>query len=521
MIRGVGQALYCMKVDFAKNTRRNMVAGALNKVVGLLFPFLNRTLFLWLMGPEYLGLNGLFGSILGVLMLAELGFGTAVVCSMYKPIADDDRALVSAYLKFYRKVYRWVGAVIFTIGLAMLPFIRNLVHGDLPPDVNLHVLYLIHLVNTSVSYFLFAYRGSVLAAHHRVDVLTNIRTGVSALQYVTVFMILLLTRNYYHYVLATVVFTVIQNILVMRESRRLFPDIEPKGNLPGDMRHKVVSDVKSIFLHKIGGVISYQVDNIVMSSFLGLVAVASYGNYYYVVTAATGFVWTIYYSMLGGFGNKIHTESRKSNFDLFMRAHRLVMAVVVAFCAYMAALYQPFMEIWTRRDPDLMRHALTPILMVVYFYVSQSRQTLLTFKSAAALWKQDRLKPIVAGVVNLALNITLVICLPERYKLDGVVFSTIVSFLFIQIPWEAHVVFSNFFDSRQASVYWISQAKFLAAAAVSCALTWQISCHVHVGGTVGLILKALAVSVVALVPLCKYWYPFLDRRLRHVTDSAV
>ena len=89
-----------MKLAFAKNARRNFVASAVNGGIRLLFPFLNRTLFLWLFGPEYLGLNGLFGSILGVLMLAELGFGTAVVCSMYKPVADDDRELICAYLCF-------------------------------------------------------------------------------------------------------------------------------------------------------------------------------------------------------------------------------------------------------------------------------------------------------------------------------------------------------------------------------------------------------------------------------------
>ena len=68
-----------MKLDFARNTKRNMLANALSSGIKMLFPFLNRTLFLWLLGPEYLGLNGLFGSILGVLMLAELGFGTAVI----------------------------------------------------------------------------------------------------------------------------------------------------------------------------------------------------------------------------------------------------------------------------------------------------------------------------------------------------------------------------------------------------------------------------------------------------------
>ena len=220
-----------MKLDFARNTRRNIVSAAVNKVLGLLFPFLNRTLFLWLMGPEYLGLNGLFTSILGVLMLAELGFGTAVVCSMYKPIADDDKELIGAYLGFYRTVYRWVGAAIFGVGLCLLPFLRGLVHGGVPADVDLHLLYLIHLANTAISYFFFAYRGSVLGAHHRNDVLANIRTAVSVVQYVATFLVLLLTRNYYAYVFVTVAFTIVSNLLIFRESRRLFPDIDPRGAL--------------------------------------------------------------------------------------------------------------------------------------------------------------------------------------------------------------------------------------------------------------------------------------------------
>jgi len=108
-----------MKLDFARNTRRNAAAAITNRIFGALFPFLNRTLFLWLLGPSYLGLNGLFGSILGVLMLAELGFGTAVVCSMYKPVADDDRQLLCAYLAFFRRVYRWVGTVMLLAGLCV------------------------------------------------------------------------------------------------------------------------------------------------------------------------------------------------------------------------------------------------------------------------------------------------------------------------------------------------------------------------------------------------------------------
>ena len=486
-----------MKLDFAKNMKRNMAATAFNSAIHLLFPFLNRTLFLWLLGPEYLGLNGLFGSVLGVLMLAELGFGSAVISSMYKPIADDDRELACAYLRFFRTVYRWVGSVIFFGGLCLLPFLRRLVHGDVPPDVALHILYLIHLVNTAGSYFLFAYRGSVLSVHHRNDVLSNIRSFTSIAQYVAVFLILLLTHNYYLYVIATVVFTAISNLLIFHESRRLFPDIEPRGALPAEARRRVVSDVKAVFLHKVGGVISYSFDNIVISAFLGLVAVAAYGNYYYVVTSVAGLIGIIYRPIIAGFGNKIHTETKEENFRLFMKMSRLTQGCIVWSSAMMAALYQPFIAVWAKGDPAMIRHFVTPVLMILYFYVNQSRQILMSFKAAAALWRQDRWKPIVASVVNLTFNFAFVIWLPDAYKLDGVILSTIISYVFVQIPWESRVVFSCFFDGAQARVYWRSHARFALLALAFCGVTWCSARLVPLDGLGGVAAKGAAAAAVS------------------------
>ena len=505
-----------MKLDFSKNTRRNVIAAAINRVLGALFPFLNRTLFLWVLGPAYLGLNGLFGSILGVLMLADLGFGTAVVCSMYKPVADDNKDLLCAYLRFYRKIYRWVGFIIFAGGLCLLPFLRRLVHGSVPPDIDLHVLYVLHLLNTSSSYFLFAYRGAVLNAYHRRDVVTNIRTVLSIIQYITVFAVLLLTRNYYLYVIITVIFTVVHNILVVREARRLFPEIEPRGELPLDMRKKVLDDVKSIFLHKVGAAVTYSFDNLVISAFLGLVAVAVYGNYYYVCTNVAGIPWAIYDSMIGGFGNKIHTETREENFRLFMRANRLVGMVVIWCSAMMLAMYQPFIREWTRGKPDLMCHFLTPLLMVVYFYVNQSRQMLLSFKSAAGLWKEDRWKPISAAVVNLSLNILFVIYLPDAYKLDGVILSTVIAFLIVQIPWESYVMFTFFFNRDQAKDYWRFQIRFALLAVVIGAFTWAAVYLVPLPGIVGLLVKGCVAAAVSGLLLLALFRPEITQIVKKV-----
>ena len=469
-----------MKLDFTKNTKRNIVANTLSRGLALLFPFLNRTLFLKFLGKGFLGLNGLFAGILGVLMLAELGFGTAVICSMYKPIADDDRERVCAYLCFYRTIYRWVGVIIFIGGLCLMPFIRNLVHGDLPDGIELHILYLLHLINTSLSYFLFAYRGSILSAHHRNDVLTNIRTAVSVTQYLTVFMILLIkyltpAQKYYGYVIATVLFTVIQNLLIMYQSKRLFPNIEPTGELPQGRRRQVISDVGSIFLHKLGAVISRQIDNVVISAFMGLGWVAAYGNYYYVYTTVAGIPAIVYSTMMGGIGNKLHTQSREKNFELFMRVCRMVGIIIIWCAALMLALYQPFIRVWMgEQNSTLVQHSLTPALLVLLFYVNQSRQVLLTFKGAAGLWREDRWKPVVSGAVKLALSLLSVLLLSEKYKLDGVILSSIIGYALVQVPWESYVVFTRFFDWKYGMAYWRHQLKFALLALITCAVTFYL-----------------------------------------------
>ena len=93
-----------MKIERTKNTVRNMFWGYISKMIGILLPFVFRTVIIKLLGAEYLGINSLFNSILQVLNLTELGFGTAVVYSMYKPIAENNAEEICALLKYYKKV---------------------------------------------------------------------------------------------------------------------------------------------------------------------------------------------------------------------------------------------------------------------------------------------------------------------------------------------------------------------------------------------------------------------------------
>ena len=104
------------KIERTKNATRNIVFGVILKAYQILVPFLMRTAMIYLMGVQYLGLNSLFTSVLQVLNLAELGVGSAMIYSMYRPIAEDDDEKICALMKLYRTYYRAIGLVIAIVG---------------------------------------------------------------------------------------------------------------------------------------------------------------------------------------------------------------------------------------------------------------------------------------------------------------------------------------------------------------------------------------------------------------------
>lgn len=84
---------------------KGIVTGFINKIVTMFLPFIVRTIMIYTIGVQYIGLNSVFTSILSILSFAELGFGNVMVYSMYKPIADKDNKKLSALLNLYKKLY--------------------------------------------------------------------------------------------------------------------------------------------------------------------------------------------------------------------------------------------------------------------------------------------------------------------------------------------------------------------------------------------------------------------------------
>lgn len=141
-----------MKISRTENAVKNIVAGTALKLYQMLVPFVIRTIMIYTIGMEYLGLSSLFTSVLQVLNLAELGVGSAMVYSMYEPIALDDTKKICALMRLYKIYYRVIGLIICVVGVALTPFIPRLISGEVPADINVYILYLLNLSATVLSY---------------------------------------------------------------------------------------------------------------------------------------------------------------------------------------------------------------------------------------------------------------------------------------------------------------------------------------------------------------------------------
>ncbi len=455
-----------MKLERTKNAARNIVFDGTLEIVNMLFPFVIRSVMLHCLGTEYLGLNGLFKSLLTFLNLAELGVGSAMVFSMYKPIAEDDAPAICALLRLYRTLYRIIGLVIAAVGLILMPFLPGLIKSGLPAGMNLYVLYLMNLGNTVVTYWLFAYRSSLLQAHQRRDVISKVSLAVRLTEYVLKVLILLFLRNYYLYLAVQLVCQIAVNILAALCAAKMYPRYVPRGNLPKEAARDIFRRVRDLFTSKLSATVFDSADTLVISAFMGLTVLAVYQNYYFIITALRMMLVVVLNACMAGVGNKLVMESKEANYRDLERISLLFCWLLSVSASMLFCLYQPFMRLWMGGDNMLGTGIV--VSFVVYYYSMGANKMINMFKDAAGIWRKDRWRPLTAALCNLCLNLATV----RWLGLYGVLLSSVFSIVFIQIPWLFYNLFQEVFPRRFMGKYIRLFCGLTAAALVSCGASW-------------------------------------------------
>lgn len=479
-----------MKMNRSRNATRNIIFGVILKMYQLVLPFAMRTIIMYELGVKYLGLNSLFTSILQVLNLAELGVGSAMIFSMYKPIAQEDSKTICALMKLYRIYYRIIGLVVLVVGLALLPFIPKLIADDLPDGINIYFLYLLNLMATVFTYWLFAYKNSILQAHQRQDVVSKVTIVTDTGKYILQIAMLFIFHNYYYYVCVLLFSQICNNVLTAIVAGKLYPHLQAKGKLAKENVKGINQKIKDLFTSKLGFTIVSSADTVVISAFLGLEALAIYQNYYYIINAVMGFVAIVYSSITAGVGNSMIVHDTEKNYRDY-RIFTFLACWITAFCvSCFSGLLQPFMKLWMGKDL-LLPYPLI-ILLCVYFWVYEYIMMASVYKDAGGIWHEDRFRPLLSGLANLGLNLLTV----KHLGLYGIVLSTIVSMSAISVPWITSNIFKLIFK-KNAKEYGKKLCYYFFTAIATAVITNIVIRFIPDNGWLWFIVKAVVCVVVS------------------------
>lgn len=394
-------------------------------LITIILGFLTRKIFVDNIGVEYLGLNGLLQNVLGVMTLLESGFATSVVFNLYKPIANDDKPRILALLQLYRKVYRYIALGVFLCSLAIFPFIKYIIK-DAENLEYVSIVYFIFVFNSLIQYFT-AYKWSIINAYQKNYKLTTINIVYQIGLNLSKLAILYYTQNYILYLIIESCFGIGYNISIVRKANKLFPFIITKTKyiVEPEIRCNIITNMKALFFHALGGYFMHSTDNIIISSFVGIAIVGLYSNY----TLITGMLKSLISNTLNSFsesvGNLIASESKEKVYSVFQTIFFVNFIVVSIPIIILYNTINPFIDWWLGSEYRLNQYILYIILF--NFYIDNMRNSSLTFKTKSGIFVQDRFTPLLQGIINLALSLYLV----HYCGLLGVLFATGISILSI------------------------------------------------------------------------------------------
>ena len=478
-----------------KNTAKNIFFSIAGQLIKELLAFLVRTVFIRTLSVEYLGVNGLFTNILSILSLAEMGVGSALVFSMYKPMAEHDEKKLQMYMAVYKRVYTSIGLFVLGLGIVLTPFLSYFMKER--PDIpNLELIYILYVLNTGATYF-FAYKGSIFNADQRNFIVTNNTALFTVIQSFVRIVILLVTRNFIAYLFFSILVVYIQNFVISKKADRAYPFIKEKckEKLPKEEAKKLKKDIFALMLHKIGAVILSSSDNIILSKFVGILSVGLYSNYSMLIIAVKSTLEMILNGLSTSVGNLCAKESKEKSYQVF----NIVLMVniwIVAFCAIcLYLLLEPFISIWLGDSYLLSDSAV--IAIVISFYVQVTMRTCEMFRMGYGLFWRDRYAPVIQCLVNIIVSIALT----QVYGITGIFVGTSIALLTTKWWITPFVLFKYGFGTPFIK-YFLKYFTFTGIGICAFLVTQFFVGIIHGVGILGFVIRLLICAIIPNVVFC-------------------
>ena len=436
--------------------------------------FIGRTVFVKMLGAEYLGINGLYTNVLSILSLADLGIGSSIVFSLYKPLRENDQGKIYALMKLYKIVYRWIGVIVTILGILLMPFLPYLMNGG-TDIVNIYVVYIIYLLQSSMSYLFWAYHTSLIQADQKSYVVSLIYSLTTILTTICQVIILLLTANFILYLLTALAINVVKNIMIGMTSYKMYPYLKEKkeDKLSREEVRTVFKNSGALMIYRINSAIMNSCDNLVLSTFIGLRIVGLYSNYVMFNKCFASFIDKIFSSMKASIGD-LHAEGRRDKeYQIFLSCNYMGAVIYGTAAVGVAVIANDVLRVWLGEEYVI--SDLLPVLIGVSMYLAGIQHVNSIFRDAAGLFQQAKFRPLFATIINVTLSILLV----KDYGIHGVLAATICSQCATYL-WFDPLILCKYAFEISPKQYFSRNAQYFCVLVVVGVITWQVKEYLHI-----------------------------------------
>lgn len=416
-----------IETNFSRSQKAvfNSVVTIVTQFCQILIGFLIRKLFINYLGVAYLGYNSVFTNILQMLNLADMGIGVAITSYLYKPLAENDRDRIAAVMGIYKKLYTILGFFVLAIGVVVSVFLNILIPDATCGIWYLRILFYINLMGTVSTYFL-AYKRTLLIADQK-SYLTSITDTIvyfvtSTLQLLS----LIIAPNYIVYLSLNIAKNIVANIIVSIKVDTDYKYINenPDTALVQEYKPQIAQYVRDVFVSRIGAVVYYSTDNVILSVIKGSLLAGYLSNYTLITTQLNTVVVAILSSVQATFGNFVHTTE-----DQFTRLKMTDNYFCVNFCIgnfcmiCFSLLAQPFVKLFFGENMLLSFSTAMwlGINLMLTFLIQLPSQVFVIYK----LFRYDRPIIITSAVLNIGISVALV----YRMGINGVLIGTFITSL--------------------------------------------------------------------------------------------
>lgn len=430
----------------------NLITDVIPMLIVSILGIFKFKLFVQVLGQEVQGLYQFFTQVMIYIAIVDGGLGSAVLYAMYRPNSTGNQEELNAILSGAKRIFSLLGIVVFGLSF-LVSFLVPFLIKDNPFEYSYVVIaFLLFTLSSVISYFFVPYQ-SLLEVKECKYLYNTVYQFGQIIQSALEIVLLLAGVDFFVILLMHSVVKFVAYLIMAIIAKRKFPECNYRYERK-DYTFK--KQVKHLLFHKINGLVGSNIDVMIITGFLGLVASNVYSTYNYIVTMVRKIIDKIYSALLAIIGNILSTDKEQA-YKLFQELNSMLFYIATVVAVPLVLAINSFIEIWYENMIE------TDIKIAYGFvgimFLGTVKIAVIVFVNAGGLFEQTKKCAITDTLINLTLSLILV----QFLGVSGVLFATCIAVFVAEYIMKTVIIHKEIFGCS-SKAYFVGNLKFWAIA---------------------------------------------------------